>query len=50
MHRAHQAVQAGEIPLYKVQSSEQLADILTKQLPEPALNYIISRLGSDGLA
>ena len=33
VHHAHHALQAGEIRLYKVQSSEQLADILTRQLP-----------------
>ena len=44
VHRAHQAVQEGDIHLYKVKSEDQLADVLTKALPEPLLLRCLSQL------
>ena len=50
-HFAHQAVQDGEIHLYKVASADQLADLLTKSLSEPLLLrcvYGLLQLDADG--
>ena len=44
VHRAHQAVQECEIHLYKVKLEDQLADVLTKALPEPLLRRCLSQL------
>lgn len=50
-HFAHQAVQDGEIYMYKVASADQLADLLTKSLTEPLLLccvYGLLQLDADG--
>ena len=50
-HLAPQAVQDGEIHLYKVALADQLADLLTKSLSEPLLLrcvYGLLQLDADG--
>jgi hypothetical protein len=47
-HFAHDAVQNGEIILYKVSSQDQLADFLTKPLSEPLFNHCVGNLITHG--
>ena len=43
-HRVREAVAAGILQIAKVQSSENLADLLTKSLPGVTLKHLIQKI------